>query len=185
MPQGSIPGHLLFPIYLNDIINVSQASKCILYADDTTLFTAIEHSIPTRMSTIDESLNNELSHVFKWLVFNRLSLYISKTMFMVFHPYQKNITGTIPNLFIDGTEIERVNSFNFLGITLVKTISWKPHIAVIANKRSIYAGIFNKLKKYSSAYILMMFLYLCPCLCLCHVEILKCTEHMYTYDGYS
>ena len=31
----------LFLIYLNDMINVSQAFKFILYADDTTLFTAI------------------------------------------------------------------------------------------------------------------------------------------------
>ena len=89
VPQGSILGPLLFLIYMNDIINVSQAFKFILYADDTTLFTTIEYSIPTRISNIDESLNNELSHVFKWLVINRLSLNISKTKFMIFHPYQK------------------------------------------------------------------------------------------------
>ena len=156
VPQGSILGPLLFLIYMNDIINVSQAFKFILYADDTTLFTTIENSIPTRMSNMDESLNNELSRVFKWLVINRLSLNISKTKFMIFHPYQKDITGIIPNLFINGIEIERVISFNFLGITLDENITWKPHIAAIANKLSKYAGIFNKLKNYLPAYILRM-----------------------------
>ena len=108
------------------------------------------------MSNIDESLNNELSHVFKWLVINRLSLNISKTKFMIFNPYQKDITGIIPNLFINGIEIERVISFNFLGITLDENITWKPHIAAKANKLSKYAGIFNKLKNYLPAYILRM-----------------------------
>ena len=65
---------------------------------------------------------------------------------MVFHPYQKDVTVIILNLFIDGIEIERVISFNFLGITLDENITWKPHIAAIAIKLSKYAGIFNKLK---------------------------------------
>ena len=75
---------------------------------------------------------------------------------MIFHPYQKDITGIIPNLFINGIEIERVISFSFLGITLDENITWKPHIAAIANKLSKYAGIFNKLKNYLPAYILRM-----------------------------
>ena len=75
---------------------------------------------------------------------------------MVFHPYQKDITGIIPNRFINGIEIERVISFNFLGITLDENITWKPHIAAIANKMSKYAGIFNKLKNYLPAYTLRL-----------------------------
>ena len=156
VPQGSILGPLLYLINMNDIINVSQAFKFILYADDATLFTTIEYSIRTRMSNIDESLNNELSHVFKWLVINRLSLSTSKNKFMVFHPYQEDITGIIPNRFINGIEIERVISFNFLGITLDENITWKPHIAATANKMFKYAGIFNKLKNYLPAYILRL-----------------------------
>ena len=38
VPQGSVLGPQLFLFYINDICNVSQLMKCILFADDTKLF---------------------------------------------------------------------------------------------------------------------------------------------------
>ena len=36
-PQGSIPGHLFFSIYVNDICNISIVLFNIMYADDTSI----------------------------------------------------------------------------------------------------------------------------------------------------
>ena len=38
VPQGSILGPLLFILYVNDIMNVSQLVNLILFADDTNMF---------------------------------------------------------------------------------------------------------------------------------------------------
>ena len=53
-------------------------------------------------------------------------------------------------------EIERVNIFNFLGITLDENVTWKPHISILSNKISKYSGILNRLKHYLPLHIMRM-----------------------------
>ena len=43
IPQGSVLGPLLSIIYTNDLPKAIKYSKCILFADDTTLFNCTKH----------------------------------------------------------------------------------------------------------------------------------------------
>ena len=91
-------------------------------------------------------VNAELEKVNTWLKLNKLLLNVQKTKFMVFHRKQKKVSGV--NVAIDNTVIERVQSFNFLGIMLNEALSWKNHIhvAMVSNKISKVIGILYRLK---------------------------------------
>ena len=76
-------------------------------------------------------------------------LNVEKTKFMIFHHYQRVIANEdIPDLKINGKQIERVSCFNFLGLTINEFMNWSTHSAKIANKISRTLGIMNRLKRY-------------------------------------
>ena len=126
VPQGSVLGPILFILYVNDICNVSNILKLILFADDTNLFIS-GRDLPSLCHII----TNELTKMYKWFNVNKLSLNVSKTNFMVFS--NKKVNQEL-NILINNMRIEQVENTKFLGVQIDNKLNWKAHIVKLKSK---------------------------------------------------
>ena len=120
VPQGSILGPLLFLIYVNDLPDCHLASDIILYADDTVLYYSSKS-----VSDLEHHINADLGTVSEWFSRNLLTLNISKCNFVIFGSPQKLNRIQDISVKVEGTSIERKQSFKYLGVTLQQSMSWQ------------------------------------------------------------
>ena len=143
VPQGSILGPLLFIIYLNDLHAATNSFHPIICVDDTTLLASLNVFGGTGQMQ-ERNINMELENISLWMKLNKLSLNTTKTKAMLFHSIRKK--PPCLNLEIDGSTIEFVSEFNYLGIMLDKNLTWKSHIKKVSLKISKAAGIMCRMK---------------------------------------
>jgi hypothetical protein len=138
VPQGSILGPLLFLIYINDLIYVSNSLMPILFADDTNIFLSGKS-----LSDMYNVMNAELSNIVEWLNANRLSLNVDKTHYTVFKS-KRRIIETSNTLCINGTMIGQVDHTKFLGVNIDSKLTWDKHISMVKSKVARGIGIICK-----------------------------------------
>ena len=140
VPQGSILGPILFLIYINDIVNVSDNVDFILFADDTNLFKS-----GNKLANVCDELCQELRKLHTWFNINKLSLNIAKTNYIVFGNKSTEQDSFIQ---INGVEIERVQCTKFLGVEVDAKLTWTQHVNKVANKVTRSLSIMYRVKDF-------------------------------------
>ena len=128
---------------------MSHTIHSILFADDSNLLI----SGPS-LDFLMYQMNKELSKVVDWFRANKLSLNINKTNYMIFHAKNKKTSGCDHPICINNEPLNLVQKTKFLGVIIDSQLTWRYHIAHVANKISKSIGIISKAKKYVTKSIL-------------------------------
>ena len=140
VPQGSILGPLLFNVYINNLPNAVKKTRMILYADDAVLF----YDASTR-EELQTTLEREFTEISNWYTDNRLTINVKKTKLML--AGSKRMLSLFEDFELkpNGTQIDRVQSFKYLGVTTDAKWSWKPHISNLLKKLGHRLSLFNRI----------------------------------------
>ena len=137
VPQGSVLGPLLFIMYTNDLPISLRHSKCILFADDTTIYYSAKE-LPIYTTKLTMILQQQLTD---WTA-NKLTLNISKTNYAIFSgsidAHSMNLSLQIGNEYIS-----KVQHVTFLGVIIDEKLNWNKHIENCKNKLSSGAYAIN------------------------------------------
>ena len=139
VPQGSVLGHLLFLLFINDLPNASKHLKFYLFADDTNLYYDSE-----TLDDVIKKVNKGLKHIKRWFDAYKLSLNTSKTNFIIFHSSLSPVTTDI-SIKIGKNHISRVKYIRFLGVLLDEHLDGRYHIAELSKKLAKTCGILLRL----------------------------------------
>ena len=120
VPQGSILGPFFFILFINDFQKCLQKSKCVLFADDSTIYHSTDN-----LDDLLRILENDLTNVFNYLLANRLSLNLNKTKFMIF---TNKSTTNVNNIIVNNIQIENCNEIKFLGVWLNSKLIFTKYI---------------------------------------------------------
>ena len=103
-------------------IKSSDILQFHLFADDTSIFYSHKN-----LENIEITLNSELIKASERLIANKLTLNVSESNLVIFHPPQNKIHTNI-TLYISDEKLEQKQFTKYLGVLTDKHLTWKQHI---------------------------------------------------------
>ena len=142
VPQGSIPGPLLFLIYVNDLPN-GLKSECKLFADDTSLF-SVAHDLNTSASDIDNDLKLISDWAFQWkMSFNPDPG--KQAQEIIFS--RKKMKSSHLSVYFNNVPVNSNSVHKHLGMLLDDKLSYEHHLKFVLNKIKKTIGLLRKFQQ--------------------------------------
>ena len=127
--------------------------------------------------SLQSSLQTCLNLANLWLQRNGLRLNTLITKSMLIHSSRK-VTGSTLELSVDGSQVEQVRSFKFLGVTINGTLRCSDHINTVCAKVSHNLNLLRRLSWFLPQPFLLVFLksYILPLFDYCDIVWPGCTK---------
>ena len=114
-----------------------------MYADDTSIMCKANN-----VHELQSQLNACVSKVAAWFKVNKLTLNIDKTKFMICGTKRTLEKFHDIKLTFNGSVIERVDEFKYLGVKLDSSLSWSARIDNLCKNVSKRTGIIKRVKNF-------------------------------------
>ena len=146
-PQGSCLGPLLFLIFCNDLHLKLEFTKCILFADDTTIYYSNKN-----VHLLIASIEHDLEILNDWFKANKLTLTEKKSVSIFFKSTMSDKLWIPDSLTIENSCITFVDYTKFLGVWIDKNLTWTAHTNRVILKLQRNAHMLYRSKNLLSAH---------------------------------
>ena len=137
-PQGCKISPLLYSIFTHDCLSLYDNCMVVKFADDTTVAGLIRNS--------ESEYRNQVSALVEWCSENDLELNVKKTKEIIVD-FRRNPTEIVP-LVINGSEVEIVQQFKFLGINISSDLKWEINTDQIVKKAQQRLYFMRRLRSF-------------------------------------
>ena len=137
-PQGCVLSPLLYSLFTHDCVAMHASNSIIKFADDTTIVGLITNNSET-------AYREDVRALGVWCQENNLTLNFNKTKEMIVD-FRKQQREHSP-VHINGTVVEKVESFKFVGIQFTDKLNWSTHTDSIVKKAQQRLFNLRRLKK--------------------------------------
>lgn len=135
--QGSVLGPIEYLLYVHSLKFLKMGSRYYKFADDTAFVLSADN-----MGELENVMNQDLELYYDWLCYNRLTLNIDKTVYMIIK--QKNKKRCDIEIKINDTALKKVEEYRYLGLLIDDKLSWRFHIEKLKNKLAPMIGAVRR-----------------------------------------
>ncbi len=135
-PQGCVLSPLLYSLFTNDCSPNYPTNTIVKFADDSTGLIS---------DNSETAYREEIQHFTEWCSYKNVDLNIKNTKEIILD-FRKSKRTEHSALFIHGEEVERIESFKFLGLQISADLTWSTHISQQVGKAQHRIYFLRKLK---------------------------------------
>lgn len=143
--QGSKIAACLFIFYINNIFSLPLNGDIFLYADDI----AIVYGAKDKLSLKDK-MEQDLILLNCWLENHFLKMNLRKTKYILFQGRASldNFVSNSLKISLDNSLIERVDSYDYLGVIIDEKLKFDSHIDMIRSRITSMAFAIKRIRPY-------------------------------------
>ena len=134
-PPGHVLGPLLFSLYINDISSDIE-SEIRLFANDCVCYHEIKHE----ENTI--KLQSDIDRLGSWA--RKWGMRFQPVKCNMIQLTRKRIKKIHASYIFEGTDLEKVESIKYLGVTITSYLRWNAHVSNVCTKANRTLGFLRR-----------------------------------------